>query len=80
MIDRFAQFAVVAAREAVEQSGIEWTDDLRENSAIVTGSCVGGQSHRESGLLGRLQAREDPRSSHDDSEDDGERRGQRHLS
>ena len=30
MIDRFAQFAVVAAREAVEQSGIEWTDDLRE--------------------------------------------------
>ena len=44
MIDRFAQFAVVAAREAVEQSGIEWTDDLRENSAIVTGSCVGGQA------------------------------------
>ena len=26
MIDRFAQFAVVAAREAVAQSGIEWTD------------------------------------------------------
>ena len=31
MIDRFAQFAVVAAREAVIQSGIEWTGDLREN-------------------------------------------------
>ena len=31
MIDRFAQFAVVAAREAVRHSGIEWTDELREN-------------------------------------------------
>jgi nodulation protein E len=50
MIDRFAQFAVVAAREAVEQSGIEWTDDLRENSAIVTGSCVGGQATENQGF------------------------------
>jgi nodulation protein E len=50
MIDRFAQFAVVAAREAVEQSGIEWTDDLRESSAIVTGSCVGGQATENQGF------------------------------
>ncbi|HEX4277962.1 MAG TPA: beta-ketoacyl-[acyl-carrier-protein] synthase family protein [Bryobacteraceae bacterium] len=50
MIDRFAQFAVVAAREAVAQSGIEWTAELRENSAIVTGSCVGGQSTENQGF------------------------------
>src|SRR5580704_2620193 len=50
MIDRFAQFAVIAAREAVEQSGIEWTDDLRETSAIVTGSCVGGQATENQGF------------------------------
>ena len=50
MIDRFAQFAVVAAREAVEQSGIEWTPDLRESSAIVTGSCVGGQATENQGF------------------------------
>ncbi len=50
MIDRFAQFAVVAAREAVLQSGIEWNDDLRENSSIVTGSCVGGQSTENQGF------------------------------
>ncbi len=50
MIDRFAQFAVVAAREAVEQSGIEWTSDLRESSAIVTGSCVGGQATENQGF------------------------------
>jgi nodulation protein E len=50
MIDRFAQFAVVAAREAVVQSGIEWTPELRESSAIVTGSCVGGQSTENQGF------------------------------
>ena len=50
MIDRFAQFSVVAAREAVVQSGIEWTSDLRESTAIVTGSCVGGQSTENQGF------------------------------
>lgn len=47
-MDRFAQFAVVAAREAVVQAGVEWTAQLRENTAIVTGSCVGGQSSEDS--------------------------------
>lgn len=51
MIDRFAQFAVVAAREAVIHSGIEWTSDLRENSAIVTGSCIGGQATEDQGFF-----------------------------
>jgi nodulation protein E len=50
MIDRFAQFALVAAREAVKQSGIEWTDGLRDSTAIVTGSCVGGQSTENQGF------------------------------
>jgi nodulation protein E len=50
MMDRFAQFAVVAAREAVVQSGIEWTQDLRENAAIVTGSCIGGQVTEDTGF------------------------------
>jgi nodulation protein E len=51
MIDRFAQLAVVAAREAVKQSGIEWTPDLRENAAIVTGSCIGGQATEDQGFI-----------------------------
>jgi nodulation protein E len=50
MIDRFAQFAVVAAREAVVHSGIEWTPELRDTSAIVTGSCVGGQATENQGF------------------------------
>jgi len=49
-IDRFAQFAVIAAREAVEGSGIVWTPELRESAAIVTGACVGGQSTEDIGF------------------------------
>jgi nodulation protein E len=51
MIDRFAQFAVIAAREAVRHSGLEWTPELRENTAIVTGSCIGGQATEDQGFL-----------------------------
>jgi nodulation protein E len=47
--DRFAQFAVVSAREAVKQAGIEWTPELRSDSAIVTGSCMGGRGAEEAG-------------------------------
>ncbi|HXS93753.1 MAG TPA: beta-ketoacyl-[acyl-carrier-protein] synthase family protein [Candidatus Limnocylindrales bacterium] len=49
-MDRFAQFAVIAAREAVADAGIEWTPELRETAAIVTGSCVGGQSTEDTGF------------------------------
>ena len=50
-IDRFAQFGVIAAREAVADAGIEWDDDLREGAAIVTGSCVGGQGTEDAGFV-----------------------------
>ncbi len=44
LLDRFAQFALVAAREAVSDAGVEFTSEIRETAAIVTGSCVGGQT------------------------------------
>jgi nodulation protein E len=50
-LDRFAQFALIAAREAVADSGVEWTSELRERSAIVTGSCVGGQCTQDKGFV-----------------------------
>ena len=50
-MDRFAQFAVIAAREAVAGAGIEWTPELRERTAIITGSCVGGQSTEDLGFV-----------------------------
>jgi nodulation protein E len=50
-MDRFAQFAVIAAREAVENAGVVWTPELRETAAIITGSCVGGQSTEDLGFV-----------------------------
>ncbi len=50
-MDRFAQFAVIAAREAVKDAAVKWTPELRETSAIVTGSCVGGQSTQDIGFI-----------------------------
>lgn len=49
-IDRFAQFCVVAAREALRDSGIDLTPELRERSAVVCGSAVGGQAALEAGF------------------------------
>jgi nodulation protein E len=49
LMDRFAQFAVVAAREAMAQSGLELTPAMREDGAIITGSCIGGRSAEEVG-------------------------------
>src|ERR1700722_19843778 len=48
--DRFAQFCVVASREAFRDSGIELTPEMRERSAIVCGSAVGGQISVEKGF------------------------------
>ncbi len=49
-IDRFAQFSVVAARDAMRDSGLDLTPQLRERSAIVCGSAVGGQAAIEVGF------------------------------
>ena len=49
-IDRFAQFSVVAARQALRDSGLQLTPELREQGAIVCGSAVGGQSAIEAGF------------------------------
>jgi nodulation protein E len=49
-IDRFAQFSLIAAREALQNSGVELTPALREQSAIVCGSSVGGQATIEAGF------------------------------
>ncbi len=42
LIMRFAQFAVVSAREAVNDAGVIFTDEMRERTAIVTGTGSGG--------------------------------------
>jgi nodulation protein E len=51
LLDRFAQFGVIAAREAIAAAGIQWTRELRESTAIVTGSCTGGQTTEDDGFV-----------------------------
>ena len=63
LLDRFAQFAAVAAREAVLDAGVTWTADLRARSAIVTGSSTGGQTSEDESFRDyyeRKQARFSP--------------------
>ena len=43
-MDRLAQFAVVAAREAIAQSGITFDTPLSERTATIVGTGVGGQT------------------------------------
>ena len=50
-VDRFAQFAVIAAREAVRDSSLELTPGLRSEGAVITGACVGGQNTSDEGFV-----------------------------
>jgi nodulation protein E len=47
MLDRVSQFAVVAAREAVKQSGITFGEGLSERTATIIGTGAGGQATME---------------------------------
>ena len=46
-IDRFSQFALIAAREAVADAGITWTDELLHRTCVITGTGIGGQETME---------------------------------
>ena len=43
-LDRVSQFAVVAAREAVAQSGLDFGDGLGDRTAAIVGTGIGGSS------------------------------------
>lgn len=47
LLDRFAQFLIVATREAVSSAGLTFDDELRGRTAVVTGTCLGGQLTEE---------------------------------
>lgn len=49
-LDRFAQFSVVAARQALLDSGLEAGAELKKSGAVICGSAVGGQSAIEIGF------------------------------
>jgi len=62
MLDRFAQFAAVAAREAIGASGIEFSPELQERTAIVLGCSGGGKTTEDEGFHS-LYALQQPRVS-----------------
>jgi nodulation protein E len=47
MYDRFSQFGMVAAREAVTDSGLEFEGEFAEKTACIMGTGVGGQGTLE---------------------------------
>ncbi|MBL7047929.1 MAG: beta-ketoacyl-[acyl-carrier-protein] synthase family protein [Nitrospira sp.] len=48
-IDRYAQFNILASREAVKDAGLEIDKKTSERTAVVQGTGIGGQRTQESG-------------------------------
>ena len=46
-LDRVSQFAIVAAREAITQSGLSFGDGLSERTATIIGTGVGGHNTQD---------------------------------
>lgn len=42
-LDPFAHFGIVAARQAISDSGIVFDDIRRDRAGVITGSCLGGK-------------------------------------
>jgi len=62
LLDRVSQFALVAAREAIAQSGIDFAaDGLGENTAVVIGTGVGGEQTHDAASR-RLYGENNPRT------------------
>jgi beta-ketoacyl-acyl-carrier-protein synthase II len=49
LLDRFSQFALLAAKEAMDSSGIQLRDEERPRFGVVTGTGMGGATTFESG-------------------------------
>jgi nodulation protein E len=61
-LEQFALMAVVAAREAISQSGLSFTGELGNRSGVITGTSMGGQFSEEDGYR-RLYRENNPRVS-----------------
>jgi len=61
MLDRFSQFAVAAALDAVKDAGITFTPQTAERTAVITGTGVGGQNTLEESYMKLLDANSSPR-------------------
>jgi nodulation protein E len=55
LMDRFTQLAVVAAKEAVSQSGIEFTEENAYRTAVILGTSMGGVGTQEQSYIDLYQ-------------------------
>ncbi len=51
LLDRFSQFALVAAAEALGDSGLQLTDAQRERAGVAIGTGMGGAATQDEGYL-----------------------------
>ena len=51
LLDRFSQFALIAAKEAMDSSGLKLRDEERPRFGVVTGTGMGGAQTFESGYF-----------------------------
>ncbi len=61
LLDRFSQFAVVAALQAVKDSGFDITAENSERVGVITGTGVGGQNTLEESYMKLLNETSSPR-------------------
>ncbi len=61
MLDRFSQFAVAAALQAVKDSGLTLTPEMAERTGVITGTGVGGQGTLEDAYMKLLDEKSSPR-------------------
>ncbi|HEY0428924.1 MAG TPA: beta-ketoacyl-[acyl-carrier-protein] synthase family protein [Pyrinomonadaceae bacterium] len=43
-LDPFSHFGIVSAREAIKDSGIEFDQNLKDRTGVITGNCLGGKT------------------------------------
>ena len=60
LLDRFAQFAVVAARAAVKDAQLELTEEIALQAAAIVGNAAGGQSSADEGYY-KVYSKNSPR-------------------
>ncbi len=61
MLDRFSQFAVAAARQAFDDSGLSLMPETAARTAVITGTGVGGQNTLEESYMKLLDNTSSPR-------------------
>src|SRR5579884_1421413 len=47
LLDRFTQFALIAARQAVDDAGLTFTGGIAERSGVFHGTGIGGQGTQD---------------------------------